>query len=112
MAAEYWKEFKEIIEVGSNVKQFTLSITSIGNGSALYNNTSVRFKTTPFTVNQGTSATITFTPDPGYRIKSVKVNGTDVTSGISNSKYTCRRSTKSSAAWRRAGDRVDGDGQL
>ena len=66
----------------------TLSITATGNGSATYDGTSVRGKTSTFTVNDGASATITFTPDNGYRIKSVKVNNTDVTSSITNNAYT------------------------
>ena len=66
----------------------TLSITASGNGSATYNSTAIRGKTQTFTVNEGTSATVTFTPDAGYRIASVKVNGTDVTTSVVNNKYT------------------------
>ena len=66
---------------------YILSISTSGNGSATYNNTAVRGKTSSFTVNEGTSATITFTPDAGYRIASVKLNGTDVTSSVANNKY-------------------------
>ena len=65
---------------------YTLSITASGNGSATYNSTSIRDKTSTFTVNEGTSATITFTPDDGYQIKAVKVNGSTVT--VSNNEYT------------------------
>ena len=65
---------------------YTLSVTATGNGSASFNGTTIRGKTTSFTVNEGTSATITFTPDNGYRIKSVKVNGSTVT--VSNNQYT------------------------
>ena len=97
MTAEYWKEFKEIIETGSNAKQFALSITSIGNGLATYNNTSVRSKTSSFPVDEGTSATITFTPDTGYRIKSVKVNNIDVTSSVSNNRYTISSISKNTS---------------
>ena len=75
--------FKEIIE---ETESYTLSITATGSGSATYNGTSVRGKTTSFTVNEGTSATITFTPDNGYRIKSVKVN--NFTVSVSNNQYT------------------------
>ena len=76
------------VEVEFEAITHTLSITSIGNGTASYSGTSIRGKTSTFTVNQGTSATITFTPDAGYRIKSVKVNGADVTSSLSSNKYT------------------------
>ena len=67
---------------------YTLSIKAIGNGSVLYDGTTIRGKTSTFTVNEGTNATISFAPDNGYRIKSVKVNNADVTSSVSNNSYT------------------------
>lgn len=86
---EGWtKYFKEIIESTTVAADYTLSIMVTGNGSASYNSTSIRNNTQSFTVNEGTSATVTFTPDSGYRIKSVKLNSTDVTSSVSNNKYT------------------------
>ena len=88
--AEIWKDFKEIIEFNdeSEDENYNLSITATGNGYAIYGETSVREGTNTFTVTEGTSATITFTPDNGYRIKCVKVNNTDVTSSVSNNSYT------------------------
>ena len=66
---------------------YTLSVTASGNGSATYGSTTVRNNTRSFTVNEGTSPTITFTPqDEGYRIKSVKVNNSTVS--VSNNQYT------------------------
>ena len=67
---------------------YTLSIKVTGNGSTSYSGTTIRGKTTTFTVNEGTNVTITFSPDNGYRIKSVKVNNVDVTSSVSNNSYT------------------------
>ena len=67
---------------------FSLSITASGNGSATYNGTSARNQTRTFTVNEGSSATVSFTPDNGYRIGSVKVNNTDVTANVTNNQYT------------------------
>ena len=82
-----WKEFKEIVEMEEiPVESFSLSITASGNGTASYNGTTVRDKTSSFTVNEGSSATITFSPDNGYRIKSVEVNGSVVS--LTNSQYT------------------------
>lgn len=77
--------FKEISEIGATTT-YTLSITATGNGSASYSGSTVRDKTSSFTVNEGSSATITFTPDNGYRIKSVKVNNSTVS--VSNNQYT------------------------
>ena len=70
------------------IPSYTLSVKAIGNGSATYNGTTVKNNTQTFTLNEGTSATITFAPDNGYRIKSVKVNSTDATSSVSNNSYT------------------------
>ena len=70
------------------IKTYTLTITASGNGSAVFDGETVRDKSTSFSVNEGTNATITFTPDNGYQIKTVKVNGTDVTSSVSNNQYT------------------------
>ena len=66
----------------------TLTITSIGHGYVSYNYTIIRDKTSTFAVNEGASATISFTPDNGYRLKSVKLNNLDVTSKVSNNQYT------------------------
>ena len=76
------------LEVEFEAITHTLSITAAGNGVATYNDTSVRGKTSTFTVNEGVSAVVSFTPDTGNRIKSVKVNNTDVTSNVSNNQYT------------------------
>ena len=70
------------------IKTYTLTITASGNGSATFNNTTAKNDSKTFTLNEGTSATIAFTPDNGYRIKSVKLNSADVTSSVSNNSYT------------------------
>ena len=67
---------------------YTLSVSAKGNGSVSYDGTTVRSKTSSFTVEEGTNATILFTPDNGYRIKSLKVNNSDVTKDILNNQYT------------------------
>lgn len=83
---KYWKEnFKEIIESGGPIT-YSLSIEALGNGSAIYNNTTIRNNTSSFTVNEGSSATISFSSDNGYRIKSVNVNNNTVS--VSNNQYT------------------------
>ena len=85
---------KDVTIIGTFTKNepvtmtYTLTITASGNGSATFNNTTAKNDSKTFTLNEGTSATIAFSPDNGYRIKSVKVNSTDVTSGVSNKSYT------------------------
>lgn len=91
-AANYWKEFKEIVEPGSN--NYTLSIKATGNGEVRYGTYAVKNRTTSITVTEKTSATITFVPDNGHRIKSLKVKGVDVTSSIQNDGYTIRNITE------------------
>ena len=77
---------KWFAEIKWTFASYILSISSSGNGYASYNGTSIRNKTTDFSLNEGTSAAITFTPDNGYRIKSVKVNNSTVS--VSNNQYT------------------------
>lgn len=67
---------------------YTLSITALGNGSVYYDDNIINSATKNYSLNEGTSATLTFTPNSGYRIGSLKVNNVDVTSSISNKKYT------------------------
>ncbi len=66
----------------------TLSIKSTGNGYASYNGTKVRNSTNNFTINDGSSATVIFIHDDGYRIKSVKRNGSNVTASVLSGRYT------------------------
>ena len=85
---------KDVTVVGTFTKDepvintYTLTLTALGNGTATFNNTTAKNDSKTFTLNEGTSATIAFSPDNGYRIKSVKVNSTDVTSSVSNNSYT------------------------
>ena len=81
------------LQVEFEVIKYTLSIKATGNGTVTYNETEVRGKTTMFTVIHGSSATVLFTPDAGYYIKSVKINGTDVTANISKGQYTINNIT-------------------
>ena len=67
---------------------YTLSIKATGNGSATYGTTSIRNTTSTFAINEGTSISVSFSPDTGYRIKSLKVNNSDVTSKVTNNSYT------------------------
>jgi len=89
--SNWTSNFNEISEIGVT-NSYTLSITASGNGFASYDGNTIRNKTSSFTMNQGSSATITFTPDNGYRIKAVKVNNSAVS--VSNNQYTIGNITK------------------
>ena len=83
-----WKNyFNDIVEKNDG-KSVNLSISVMGEGSVLFEGTTIRGKNSTFNVKVGTNATITFNPDNGYRIKSMKVNGTDVKSSVSDNQYT------------------------
>ena len=66
---------------------YVLSITSSSGGKVLYYGYSIN-GTYNFTVNEKTSHVLTFTPNSGYRLKSVVVNGVDVTASVTNNQYT------------------------
>ena len=67
---------------------YSLTIKATGNGVAAFNGTAIRGKSSSFTVTEGTSAVVTFTPDTGYKVKSVVLNGTIITSNVINNQYT------------------------
>ena len=98
LAYEGWtKNFKEIIEYSTETTTYSLTITVSGFGYASYNSTAIRNNTQSFTVNKDASATISFIPDNGYRIASVKLNNTDVTSSVANNKYTINNITQNTS---------------
>ena len=80
-----WKEFSNIVE---SINSYTLTIQSSSGGYVSYNGTNISATTKAFTIDEGSSATLTITPDSGYRLASLTVNGTDVTSNVSNNQYT------------------------
>jgi len=86
-AANYWKEFKEIVEY-STTTSYSLAITSSTGGSVAYAGNTISGATNSYSVDEGTSHTLTITPNSGYRLKSVVVNGVDVTSSVMNNQYT------------------------
>lgn len=67
---------------------YTLSIKATGNGSVLFEDATIRESKSTFSVSDGAPITITLTPDEGYHVRELNVNGKDVTSSIINDKYT------------------------
>lgn len=88
----YGVDLVYIVKVGEYVPSlptyYSLNIIVSGNGNVTYNNSNIRGRTQTFTITEGASATMTLTPDDGYRIKNVKVNNADVTSQVSNGQIT------------------------
>ncbi len=81
----YWSpHFKEIVEEGC----WNVLIKATGNGVASYEDTEIRNQTVTISVEKGSDAIIVLTPDTGYKINSVKLNGIDVTSEVVDNHYT------------------------
>ena len=78
----------EFEENSASEQTYALSIKASGNGSVSYNGKSIRNTTTNITINEGTTAKITLSPDNGYFIKSLSVNEQDFTASISKNNYT------------------------
>ena len=78
-------------ETGQSYTTYDLGITASGNGTVSYNGDAIKNSTKTYTLDEGSSVTLTFLPDNGYMIKSVSVNGVDVTSKINFDKYTINR---------------------
>ena len=79
---------RPVMDKGSSTSTYTISIQSSSGGSVSFNSTTISNTTKSFTVSEGRNATITITPNSGYRLKSLTVNGTNVTSSVSNNQYT------------------------
>ncbi len=86
-SAEVWKGFKNIEEFEDD-SYFDVVITSIGNGSILCNNETIKNTAKSVVLPKDKDLILSFNPDEGYRVKSVKVDGTEVSSSISNNQYT------------------------
>ena len=83
----------------TNAKFHDIQITASGSGSVNYarvDGVEVREGTEVFRIKEGSSVSLFFVPDLGHQVKSVKVNGVDVTASISNGQYTITNAQSSS----------------
>ena len=67
---------------------FTLSIEAVGNGTVAFKTDIISNTIQNFTVEYGTTATVTITPGNGYQMASIILNGTNVTANIINGTFT------------------------
>lgn len=79
------------------VTKYNLSVKSTGSGTLTYNGTNVTNTTQSFTVVEGSAVTITITPNSGYKLSSLIVNGTNVTSSVYNNQYTINSITSNTS---------------
>ena len=82
-----WKEFVNIREIG---KENSLTLMAYCNkgGSLNINGQTICNQILSIDVSQNQSITIAITPDEGYHIKSVTLNGKDVKDDLYNNTYT------------------------
>ena len=78
----------EIVFEAIPISTYNLTISTVGNGYVAYDGYTIRSKTSSFDVIEGTNTVLTFSADEANRLKSVKVNGQDVTSSIVGNQYT------------------------
>ena len=69
--------FKEIVEIGET-PIYSLSITSSGNGATMFDGNEIRNTSQEYQINSGSSVSLTFYPDKGYKLGGVKVNDSKV----------------------------------
>ena len=83
-----WSKFLNIEEASPAVPVYTLSITGNVGGSVAFGDAVVQDTTQEFEVQEGNEVSLIITPDDGYLLESVTVNGTDrmadVTGGVLN----------------------------
>ena len=82
---------QNMIVVAPDFDMHTLSVSASGLGRVYYKNIGgsvIRDNKKEYDVKDGGNVTLFFTPDNGRQLESVTVNGTDVTSNISNNQYT------------------------
>ena len=69
---------------------YRLTIVSIGQGYVGYDNQMVEDTTMVFRIEDGQNATVTFSPGEDWRVKSVTLDSTDITSEIPKYTYTIK----------------------
>ena len=86
--AATWNEFYNIKPIPTSDTYYDATINVGANGSVTINNTTVSNSSNKLRLKGGEDYTITITPDNGYQIQQLLVNGNDVTSEISSNNYT------------------------
>lgn len=79
-----WKNFVNI----TSPESVTLNITATGNGQITVQDTEVANDNTEEDVEKGNDVVISIVPETNYELKSLVINGVDVTSDIVNNEYT------------------------
>ena len=70
------------------VTTYSLTIFSSAGGSVNYNGAIISDTSRVFSVNEGATTTLAFSPETGFELSSRTVNGTDVTTEVNENTYT------------------------
>ena len=87
LACDGWKDFLNIIEQGQQ-SSFILTISGNNGGKIAYGSQMIANGTGRISVSKNQSVTLTITPNEGFEILSVTLNGEDVTDDLYNNTYT------------------------
>lgn len=87
LSCDGWKDFVNIKENGQQTS-FMLTISGNNGGKIVYGNQVVSNGTERISVSKNQSITLTISPDEGYEIQSVMLNGNDITDDLYNNSYT------------------------
>lgn len=75
---EPWSRFKTFVSVTDDNEFYEMTVSVAGShGTVAYGSNSVTDGTQTFSVKEGTDVVLTVTPDEGYQLTSLTVNGTE-----------------------------------
>lgn len=87
LACDGWKDFLNIKEQGQQ-SSFILTISGNNGGKVVYGSRVIENGSERISVSKNQSVTLTITPNEGFDIQSVTLNGEDVTDDLYNNTYT------------------------
>ena len=86
---EPWSRFKTFVSVTDDNEFYEMTVSVAGShGTVAYGSSSVTNGTQTFSVKEGTDVVLTVTPDEGYQLTSLTVNGTERKGDVSGGSLT------------------------
>lgn len=86
---EPWSRFKTFVSVTDDNEFYEMTVSVAGShGTVTYGSSSVTNGTQTFSVKEGTDVVLTVTPDEGYQLTSLTVNGTERKGDVSGDSLT------------------------
>lgn len=78
--ADVWQDFGS--KVADNGVFYQMTVNASGNGTVTYSGQQIKKTSKLYDVKEGSNVQLTITPDTGYEITSLTVNGTDATGDL------------------------------